>query len=153
MELPVDERPEVARFTAVHDVRIVSDDGSMCQIFEAGQTQSIRRELFTAAIASGLVPEDPLVKRVITPVVIEERSTEEIVSDGLVEACKLLIAKGFKEDFTVVGQPRAASLKKLVDFTFTTKDIERAFIEAMHEVEQDDNESEEHSESLVDTTE
>ena len=152
MELPLDERPDLASFIAPVATRIVSDDGSMCTNFEAGETKSIRKELFTAAIAGGLMPEDPLIK-IETPVKVEKKSTEEIVSDGLVEACKLLIAKGYKEDFTITGQPRAASLKKLVDFHFTTKDIERAFIEAMHEVEQDGDSSKEHSEPISDTAE
>ena len=33
-----------------------------------------------------------------------------------------------------------------VDFSFTTKDVESAFLEAMHEVEQDGDDSKEHSE-------
>jgi len=146
MELPVDDRPLMAKFTATLPTRVVSDCGSMCAIFEAGETLSINRKLFTAAIAAGLVPEEPLI--VQTPPVVVQKSQEEVVVDGLLEACKLLIAKGDPGDFTMTGFPRAASVKKLVDFHFTTKDIERAFGEAMHEVERDGNDSTEHSEPV-----
>ena len=145
MELVKDERPDMAAFTAPHDARIVSKCGSMCAIFVSGETLRIRKELFTPAIDAGLVPTEPLTI-VAEPVVPENKPHDVTVAEGLIEACKTLIAKGIAKDFTVAGVPRAASVKKLVDFSFTTKQIERAFSEAMHEVEQDGNSSQEHPE-------
>jgi len=151
MELMEDRRPIMARFTAAVDARIVSKDGSMCAIFEAGQTQNIRRELFDSAIAAGLMPEDEIAPA--PPPEPKKLTQDEIVHTGLIEACKALIARGNPGDFTIVGQPRAASVKKLVDFDFNTKDVERAFSEAMHEVEQDGDDSTEHSEQSSSVTE
>lgn len=152
MELSIDDRPDMATFTSSKEARVMAEDGSMCVLFEEGESKPIRKELFTAAIAAGLVPEDPLVKLELPPKP-ENKSTEEIVSTGLIEACKMLIAKGLAQDFTTVGQPRAASIKKLVDFHFTTKDVEAAFIEAMHEVDQDGDSSKEHSEPSISAAE
>lgn len=128
-----------AKFTAPRDVRIVSDCGSMCVIFEAGETRLLPSPLYTAALVAGLIPEDPL--EVAQEPLPENQTQEKKVSEGLIEACKTLIARGNPHDFTLVGQPRAASVKKLVDFDFTLKEVERAFSEAMHEVEQDGDES------------
>ncbi len=131
-------------FTAAQDTRIVSEDGSMCVIFEAGETIAIQRRLFVAATAAGLIPESSLEA---PPKEGERKSSEEIVMQGLIEACKTLIMRGNTKDFLISGQPRAASVKKIVDFQFTNKDVERAFSEAMHEVENHGDDSEEHSES------
>lgn len=120
----------------------------MCVIFEKGETRSIRKEFFTPAIDAGLVPDEPLTVTA-EPIVPENKPHDVTVHEGLIEACKTLIGKGLGEDFTVAGIPRAASVKKLVDFSFTTKQIERAFSEAMHEVEQDGNSSQEHPEQSV----
>ncbi len=145
MELKKDERPDMASFTSPRKVRLMAPDGSHCALFEAGETKNIRKELFTIAIEKGLVPEEPLVT-LEAPEVPENKPHEVTVHEGLVEVCKTLIAKGIEKDFTMGGVPRAASVKKLVDFSFTTKQIERAFSEAMHEVEQNGNSSQEHSE-------
>jgi len=145
MELPIDERPDMAVFTAPHAARIVSKCGSMCAIFEAGETLNIRKELFTPAMEAGLVPAGELTT-LKEPEKAERKSHEEIVEEGLISACKTLIGTGLSKDFTMQGTPRAASVKKLVDFSFTTKQVEHAFSEAMHEVEQDGNSSQEHSE-------
>lgn len=145
MEL-IDSRPTKMAFTAALDTRIVSGDGSMCVIFEAGETIIIQRSLFVAATAAGLVPEASLEAPPNEP---ERKSSEEIVTQGLIEACKVLIMRGDPKDFLISGQPRAASVKKIVDFQFTNKDVERAFEEAIHEVEQHDNESTQHSESSI----
>jgi len=143
MELMKDTRPASAAFTAAVETRIVADSGVMCAIFKAGETRTIPKVLFDAALSHGLIPEESLEE---APPVVVKPPQEEIVADGLLEACKTLITRGNPADFTVVGQPRAASVKKLVDFSFTTKDGERAFGEAMHEVEQDGDDSTEHSE-------
>ena len=144
MELSEDVRPASAAFTASVATRIVSEGGNMCAVFEAGETRIIPKVLFNAALTHGLMPAESL-ETVPVPEP-KKQSQEEIVEDGLVEACKVLIAKGNPADFTVVGHPRTASVKKLVDFEFTTKDVENAFLEAMHEVEQDGDDSKEHSE-------
>jgi len=151
MELPEKSQVAAAEFTAATSVRIVSEDGSMCANFEAGETRTIPKVLFNAALTHGLMPVGSL--EVEPPPEVKQLPQEEIVSTGLIEACKILIARGNPADFTVVGQPRAASVKKLVDFNFTTKDVERAFSEAMHEVEQDGDDSTEHSEQSSSVTE
>jgi len=144
MEFMEDTRPAAAAFTAAVATRIVADNGTMCANFEAGETRTIPKVLFDAALQHGLIPVKSLQAAPMPEPV--KPPQEEIVADGLIEACKKLITRGNPDDFTVVGQPRAASVKKLVDFSFTTKDVERAFGEAMHEVEQDGDESTEHSE-------
>jgi len=148
MELPTKQS---AAFTAAVATRIVDDAGTMCANFEAGETRTIPKVLFNAALVGGLMPTEPL--EVEPPAEVKKRPQEEVISTGLIEACKTLIAKGNPADFTVVGQPRAASVKKLVDFHFTNKDVERAFSEAMHEVEQDGDDSKEHSEPSGGVTE
>ncbi len=150
MEQPEDTRPISAKFTAPHDVTIVSEDGGQCAVFEAGQTREIGRRLFSCAITAGLIPETPIEA---PPAVPENKTREESVSEGLLEACKILIARGNPGDFTVVGHPRAAPLKKLVNFDFTGREAKEAFDLAMHEVEQDGNDSPEHSESSSSVTE
>lgn len=142
------ERPQMAKFTAAVATRVVSPDGSQCMNFEPGQTRSVPKSMFGVAIAAGLMPEEPLEKDAISAeVAVDKRSQEEIVMEGLVEACKQLIARGNPNDFTVVGQPRAASVKKLVDFEqFTARDVHRAFEQATSEVE-NGNHSTEHTES------
>jgi len=141
MELTVEERPKTAKFTASKSTRVVADNGGMCALFEAGQTINLHSDMWTAAIAAGLMPEDPLeFVEVVKP---EEPSTH---GKKLIEACKTLIIRASTDDFTIVGQPRAASVKKLVDFRFTTVEVKAAFEEAMHEVEQDGNDDTKHSE-------
>ena len=144
-------QPSSAEFTAAIATRIVSEDGTMCANFEAGETRTIPKVLFNAALTHGLMPTGSL--EVEPPAEPKKQPQEEIVSDGLIDACKTLIARGNPADFTMVGQPRAASIKKLVDFSFTTKESERAFSEAMHEVEQDGDDSTEHSEPSSGATE
>lgn len=145
MELnPKDERPLTARFTSPRDLTLVAPDGSRCQIFKAGETVQVHRDLFGEAINHGMVPADP--DDLSPPKPVENQTQEVAVKDGLVEACKVLIARGNPGDFTIPGFPRAASAKKLVDFDFTTRDLKEAFAEAMHEVEQDGDDSTEHSE-------
>ncbi len=110
MELPIDNRPDMADFTAARDVTIVSKCGAMCAAFKAGETRRIRKELFTPAIDAGLVPEESLVtlKEPEAPV---KKTQEATVQEGLIEVCKTLIAKGISADFTMNGIPRAASVK------------------------------------------
>ena len=144
MELPQDNRPVQAKFTAIEKTRIVADNGTKCMNFEPGETLLVHRDLFTAAIAAGLVPEEPLDFK---PLPIPENKPQEVkIREELLEVCKQLIAKGDPADFTMLGQPRAASVKKLVDFDFTGRDVQVAFEEAMHEVEQHGNDSTKHSE-------
>ena len=145
-----DTRPLVAAFTSARDVTIVSEDGGQCAVFEAGQTRTLGRRLFTCALAAGLIPEEPLEA---TPVVPENKTREETVTVGLLEACKELIVRGNPQDFTTVGHPRAGALKKLVDFDFTGVEAKEAFALAMHEVEQDGNDSTEHPEPDSSVTE
>lgn len=138
-----------AKFTSPRDVTIVSPDGSKCQHFEAGETKAVHEALFGVAVQSGLMPEEPLdiashEKAVEAP---PKLSREEIVQAGLLEACRTLILRGNPGDFTMAGQPRAAAVKKLVNFDFTANDVRRAFEEASLEVETDGNDSTEHSES------
>lgn len=140
-----DKRPMMAKFTAIEATRIVADNGTKCMNFEAGETLAVHRDLFTAAMAAGLVPEESLeFKPVPQPA---NKSQKDRVADGLLEACMTLIARGNPADFTLTGQPRAASVKKLVDFDFTNNDVRLAFEQAIHEVEQDGDDSTEHSES------
>lgn len=140
-----------AAFTATVATRIVSEDGSMCASLSAGETRTLPRVLFNAALTGGLMPETTL--KIEAPAKVQSPPQEEVIKVGLIEACKTLIARGNSADFTVVGQPRAASVKKLVDFHFTNKDVEVAFSEAMHEVEQDGNDSTEHPEPSSSVTE
>jgi len=148
--MELDTRPASAKFTSPRDVTIVSEDGGQCAVFEAGQTRKIGRRLFDCAIAAGLIPETPLEA---APIVPENKTREETVSEGLVEACKTLIARGNPGDFTAVGHPRAPALKKLVNFDFTGREAKEAFALAMHEVEQDVDDSPEHSEQSSVVTE
>lgn len=148
--MELDNRPASAKFTASVDTRIVAANGSMCAVFEAGQTRIIPKALFDAALTHGLVPEEPLE---MAPPPPANKPQKVVVEDGLLEACKTLIIRGNPQDFTMSGKPRAASVKKLVDFNFTTKDVERAFEEAMHEVEQDGDDDTQHSEPVISAAE
>ena len=147
--MELDTRPASAEFTAAREVRIVSELGDMCSNFSAGETRRIPKALFNAALVAGLIPEEPL--EISTPV--QKPSKEVIVGDGLMAACKTLIVRGVAEDFTVSGYPRAASVRKLVDFDFTASEMRVAFEEAMHEVNGDGNNSTEHSEPSSGATE
>ena len=110
--------------------------------------------MWGVAIAAGLVPEEPLGEETvqiqtdagIVEVPPVQKTQEEIVREGCIEACKTLIARGNPNDFTQLGQPRAASVRKLVDFDFTARDVREAFEQAMFEVENDGNNSEEPAE-------
>jgi len=133
-----------AKFTSHRNVTIVSAEGAHCAIFKAGQTREIGKRLFSAAIEAGLVPEGPLEYK--EPEVVENKTQEEAVAIGLLEACKILIERANKEDFTTVGLPRVPSVKKLVNFDFTARQMKESFALAMHEVEVDGNDSKEHSE-------
>ena len=144
--MELDRRPDSAEFTAAKETHIAAADGSMCANFKAGETRRIPKALFDAALTGGLIPEEPLE---LAPEPEKKKPQETIVKDGLMEACKTMIARGNPADFTIAGYPRAASAKKLVDFNFTTKDLHVAFEEAMHEVEQHGNDSTEHSEPSV----
>lgn len=149
--MELDTRPASAKFTAAREVRIVSELGNMCANFEAGQTRQIPKALFNAALLAGLIPEEPLDA---PPKVVENKSQKVAVEEGLKEACTKLILRGKPQDFTVnTGYPRAASVKKLVDFDFTTNDVRRAFEEAMHEVDQDGDDRTEHTEPSSSVTE
>jgi hypothetical protein len=130
---------DIANFTSPRQVRIVSQDGARAMIFEAGETRPVHKDLWSVAIAAGLMPEGQLEKKEPEPEPIEEPeknlSTEAMVAEGLLDACKTLIARGNPNDFTQMGQPRTAAVKKLVDFEFTANDVRRAFEQAMFEVE------------------
>lgn len=147
MESPID----LVEFTATEATRIVSEDGTLCMVFEPGETLLVQRKLHKVALRAGLVPEQEVPAEIPVQRITESR--EEIVKNGLLEACKTLIMRGNPADFTTVGNPRAASLKKLVDFDFKTQEATEAFNLAMHEVEQDGNNSPEYSEPVSDTTE
>ena len=142
---------ERAEFTAIEATRIVAKDGTMCMTFEAGQTKSVPRLMFSEAIHAGLVPEEPLEYKEPTPVL--RKSTEEETASAVLEAVRILVARGDPNDFTQLGKPRAASVKKLVDCDFTGAEVQTAFEQAMFEVEQGGDESTEHSESSSSTTE
>jgi hypothetical protein len=143
-------KPGSATFLATVAVRIVDSGGVMCANFAAGESREIPAILFDAALLAGLIPESAVEA---PPVNAPPPPQEVTVADGLKAAVKTLIIRAEPNDFTVVGNPRAASVKKLVDFEFTAKDIEKAFSEAMHEVEQDGNDSPEHSESSSESAE
>lgn len=132
------------KFTAIESTRIVADNGTKCMNFEAGETLDVHRDLFTAAIRAGLVPEGKLEPE--EPAPVARKSTEDETADQVLDAVKILVARGNPADFTQLGKPRTASVKKLVDCHFTGADIQRAFEQAMFEVEQDGNDSEEHPE-------
>lgn len=150
----MESEKKVAKFTAIRAVRIVTPAGDKCQNFEPGETANVHRDLWPVAIAAGLMPEEDLQEGVVRQELdvgtIEvppvKKSQEEIVLEGLTEACKTLIARGNPNDFTQLGQPRAAAVKKLVDFDFTANDVRRAFEQAMFEVENDGNDSKEPAE-------
>jgi hypothetical protein len=151
MELKQDNRPLTAKFTAISATRIVADNGTKCMNFEAGETLNVHRDLFPAAIRAGLVPEGPLEEQVPEPA--ERKSSEEETADKVLEAVRQLVARGNPADFTQLGKPRAASVKKLVDCEFTGADVQRAFEQAMFEVEQSGDESTQHPESSSSDTE
>ena len=107
----------------------------------------MHQSLFGEAVAAGLMPEEPL--DVKEEVVVEEkpRQSEDVQHAELIKACHTLILRGNPGDFTnTSGLPRAASVKKLVDFKFTAQDVKRAFEVAMHEVETNGDDGKEHSE-------
>lgn len=134
------ESKVTARFTATEATRIVSPNGAKCQNFEPGETAPVHKDMWGAAIAAGLMPEESLgtAETSVEEAVPEPgKSQEELVFEGLIEACKTMIARGNPNDFTQLGQPRTAAVKKLVDFDFTANDVRRAFEQAMFEVEND----------------
>jgi len=153
MELNENRTPARADFMAATDTRIVSAHGDMCMNFKAGETRGVPREMFPAAIAAGLVPIDSLEIPEEPKEPVMKQSKEETIESGLLEACKLLIARGNPADFTQVGLPRAASIKKLVNFDFNGQQAKRAFELAMFEVENDGDEGTEPAESSGSTTE
>jgi hypothetical protein len=97
------------------------------------------------------LPEGPLEEQVPEPA--ERKSSEEETADKVLEAVRQLVARGNPADFTQLGKPRAASVKKLVDCEFTGADVQRAFEQAMFEVEQSGDESTQHPESSSSDTE
>jgi hypothetical protein len=138
-------------FTAAVATRIVAENGTMCMNFEAGQTRPVHKVLYRAALAAGLMPEGTMPE--LEPEPVKLPSQEEMIEEGLVEACQTLIMRGNPADFTQLGKPRAASLKKLVDFDFKATDAERAFSIAMFKVEQDADDSTERPEPSSGATE
>ena len=78
-----------ARFTAINATRIVSPAGDKCQNFEAGETAAVHRDMWSVAIAAGLMPEEPLADETVqiqtdagiveVPPVPVKKSQEEIV--------------------------------------------------------------------------
>lgn len=151
----MESNPNMARFIAAEAARIVADNGTKCANFEPGETQAIHKDLWGPAIAAGLVPENPadLVEKPEDKK--PERQTlsrEERNAAGLLEAVKELIARGDPKDFTVVGLPRTASVKNLVDFDFTAREVQTAFELAIHEVNQNGNDSQERAEPSSDAS-
>ena len=147
---------DMARFTAVTWTRIVAANGTKCAEFEPGQTMAIHRDLWGPAMTAGLVPESPEVlakesAKETKPA--PKKSKEEMIHEGLLEAVRELIAKGDPKDFTVVGLPRTASVKNLVDFDFTARQVQQAFEIAVHEVTQNGDDSKEHPEQNSDSAE
>lgn len=148
----MESNPDVAKFTASVEGRIVSENGAKCSVFEAGETVLLHRDLWKPAMSAGLVPEGELAPQE-EPEPAHTKSKEEQIHEGLVDAVKTLIVRGDTNSFTQLGRPRTASVKKLVDFDFKAKDVDRAFEQAMFEVEQYGDNSQEHSESSSDATE
>lgn len=148
---------ERAKFIATVDTRLVAPDGSMCMNFQAGQTREVPKLLYPQAIAAGLMPEQAdsiTAESIAVPAPPRSMTQTQTIEEGLVEACKTLVARGRPEDFTVnVGLPRVPSLKKLVDFDFTARQAREAFERAMFEVNKDDDDSTEHPESGGSVTE
>lgn len=137
---------KTAKFTSPRDITLVAPDGSRCQHFEAGETALVHEKLFSVAIDKGLVPQNPD-DLLDAPKVQAPPPPREITNaQGLLVALREMIARGNPADFTPTGRPRAASVKKLVDFDFTQKELYEAFAAAMHEVEQDGDDGKEHTE-------
>lgn len=148
----MESKEELVEFTAAVPTRIVAEDGTLCMNFEAGESRLVPKKLHTPAMQSGLVPESRLEAPSPPPAPLPTK--EEIIEEGLLEACKTLIMRANPNDFTAIhGTPRVASLQKLVDFDFKAADAKKAFERAMFEVEQDANNSTEHSEPSSDATE
>lgn len=146
------ESKVTARFTATEATRIVSPDGSRCQNFEPGETAAVHKDLWGVAVASGLMPEESLETKPVSTDTVElelsaGKSKEELTHENLIDVCKTLIARGNPNDFTQLGQPRTAAVKKLVDFDFTANDVRRAFEQAMFEVENNGDQGTESAES------
>ena len=135
---------EIVKFTSPRDILLVAPNGSRCQRFEAGQTSNVHSSLFDVALAAGLIPEEEM--EIAPPPAVTKPVSEATVTAGLIDAVKKLIIRANPADFTMVGNPRSSAVKKLVDFNFTVKEVERAFEQAMHEVNQDVDSSTEHSE-------
>jgi len=136
---------ESAAFTAIKATRVVSEDGSRCMNFQDGETRPVHHTLFAAALKAGLVPQTELnMPEPAAPA--SGRSTQQVVEHEVLDAVRTLVARGNPADFTQWGKPRTASVKKLVNCHFTGADVQRAFEQAMFEVEQGGNESTEHSE-------
>ncbi len=149
------EPTPVMKFTASEHIRIVSDNGAYVMIFEPGQTRRVVKPLWSAAVRAGLVPADPDVKTPELPPEPEKprKVGEDEKKAKLIEAAKELIAKQLPEDFTVTGKLRTASVKKLVDFDFTARDVQDAYDEALHEVRSSGNDDSELVESRSLSTE
>ena len=146
----------MAKFIASADTRLVAPDGSRCQLFGAGETRLVHEALWGVAIQAGLMPERPeeISKSQVTEAPPSPRlSTEEETASQVLDAVRTLVARGNPADFTALGKPRTASVKKLVDCDFTGADVQRAFEQAMFEVEQSGDESTEHSEPSSGDTE
>ena len=139
-----------AKFTAIKDTRIVADNGTKCMNFEAGETLPVHRDMHAAAMRAGLVPEVEIPEPAPPP---PKKTQEEMIHEGLLEACRVLIVKGDPKDYTLVGEPRAASAKKLVDFDFTKAQLLRAWEEAVHEGKVNGDDSQKHSEPDLSTAE
>ena len=157
----MESKKKIARFTSPRDVRLVHPAGIKSQIFKAGETANVHKDLWSVAIEAGLMPEESLAEETVqiqtdagtVEVPPVKKSQEEVVREGCVEACKTLIARGNPNDFTQLGQPRASSVRKLVDFDFTARDVREAFEQAMFEGENDGNNSEKPAEPSSSVTE
>ena len=147
------EQPKFASFTSPREITLVAPDGSRCHRFEAGETAMVHEVLWPVAVDKGLMPAQPSDLKEPPKQEVPPPPQEVTNAAGLLEACKTMIVRGNPADFTPTGRPRAASAKKLVDFEFTQRELYDAFATAMHEVEQDGDDGQEHSEPGVSAAE
>lgn len=89
---------------------------------EAGESRVVQPFMapFAAAAGCTINPADSA-----DPRVSPEFSAERL--DQLIEAVRVVVGEANEADFTSMGRVRKSAVQALVDFDFTTADLNRAF--------------------------
>lgn len=135
------ENIEMVEFTSPRDgVRIVSHCGTHIAIFEAGQKRRLPKPLHDPALQAGLIPTKNMSE--VQKILMETKEPDpkealpykddEDKREKLIYAVEQVLGSNTKDAFTPTGKIRVAALKPLVEFSFTSREAQDAYSEALH---------------------